>query len=305
LEHARFGDGGMSMSDEKKPKTEKPSSSRKSAAQYDIQAQYLAEIGKYKLLTAEEEQSLAKRVAEGDEDAKRELILSNLRLVVTIAKRYTGHGQSLMDLVEEGNIGLIKAAGKFDHSKGFRFSTYASWWIKQSITRGIANQSRTIRIPVHIYQLINRYVKEEERRGLKFVDDEVMAEALDVPIKKIKLVKSLITGIRSDEPLVSAEALQKLSADAHHVKAQTPEEIVGIQVENEFVTDLIDKHLSEREQEILRVRYGLDGSEPQTLAAAGKMMGVSRERIRQIEKRALKKLNIMLQRSAKRQTTDG
>jgi RNA polymerase primary sigma factor len=296
------------MSDESKPKPRRKTTKAEdgeSSAQYDIQAQYLSEIGKYDLLTADEEQALAKRVAEGDEEAKRQLVLSNLRLVVTIAKRYTGHGQSLMDLIEEGNIGLIKAAGKFDHSRGFRFSTYSSWWIKQAITRGIANQSRTIRIPVHIYQLINRYVKEEERRGLKPVDDDQMAKALDVPVKKIKLVKSLIHGIRAEDPLVSADALQKLSAESQHLKTQNPEEIVGLQVENEFITDLIDKHLSEREQEILRVRYGLDGSEPQTLAAAGKMMGVSRERIRQIEKRALKKLNIMLQRATVRKDSDG
>jgi RNA polymerase primary sigma factor len=295
------------MSDDSKPKPRKKTQeteSEDSGAQYDIQAQYLAEIGKYKLLTAKQEQALAKRVAEGDEEAKRQLVLSNLRLVVTIAKRYTSHGQSLMDLVEEGNIGLIKAAGKFDHRKGFRFSTYASWWIKQAITRGIANQSRTIRIPVHIYQLINRYIREEERFDFKRVDDEEMAAALDVPVKKIKLVKSLIQGIRSEEPLVSAEALQKLSSELHHFRGQNPEEIVGLQVENEYVTDLIDRHLSEREQEILRIRYGLDGGEPKTLAAAGKVMGVSRERIRQIEKRALKKLNIMLQRS-KRKDTDG
>jgi len=296
------------MSDESKPKPRRKTTKAEdsdSGPQYDIQAQYLSEIGKYNLLTADEEQALAKRVAEGDEEAKRQLVLSNLRLVVTIAKRYTGHGQSLMDLIEEGNIGLIKAAGKFDHARGFRFSTYSSWWIKQAITRGIANQSRTIRIPVHIYQLINRYVKEEERRGLKPVDDEQMSEALDVSVKKIKLVKSLIHGIRADDPLVSADAWQKLSAEAHHLKTQNPEEIVGMQVENEFVTALIDKHLSEREQEILRVRYGLDGSEPQTLAAAGKMMGVSRERIRQIEKRALKKLSIMLQKATMRKNPNG
>jgi RNA polymerase primary sigma factor len=291
------------MSDDSKPKSPKkkePPAEEDSGAQYDIQARYLSEIGKYDLLTAEQEQALAKQVAEGDEEAKRLLVLSNLRLVVTIAKRYASQGQSLMDLVEEGNIGLIKAAGKFDHSKGFRFSTYASWWIKQSITRGIANQSRTIRIPVHIYQLINRYVREEERRGLKPVADDEMAEALDVPVKKIKLVKSLIHGIRSDEPLVSAEALQKLAAEAEHLKSESPEEIVGMQVENEFITDLIDRHLSDREQQVLRVRYGLDGTEPKTLAAAGEMMGVSRERIRQIEKRALKKLNIMLRRATMR-----
>ncbi len=288
------------MSEEQKPKSETTGTAGgRSNAQYDIQARYLSEIGKYDLLTPEEEQALGKRISEGDEEAKKQLILANLRLVVTIAKRYTGHGPSLMDLVEEGNIGLIKAAGKFDYSMGFRFSTYASWWIKQSITRGIANQSRTIRIPVHIYQLINRYIRTEERKGLKPVSDQEMAEALDVPVKKIKLVKSLINGIRADEPLLNAEALQKLSSDAHHPRSQSPEEIVSLQVENQYITDLIDSHLSEREQEILRIRFGLDGSEPVTLAAAGKTMGVSRERIRQIEKRALKKLNIMLSKRAK------
>jgi RNA polymerase primary sigma factor len=293
------------MSEEQKPKPETTGTAAgRSNAQYDIQARYLSEIGKYDLLTPEEEQELGKRISQGDEEAKKKLILANLRLVVTIAKRYTGHGPSLMDLVEEGNIGLIKAAGKFDYSMGFRFSTYASWWIKQSITRGIANQSRTIRIPVHIYQLINRYIRTEERKGLKPVNDQEMAEALDVPVKKIKLVKSLINGIRAEEPLMSAEALQKLSADVQHPRSKSPEEIVSIQVENQFITDLIDSHLSEREQEILRIRFGLDGSEPVTLAAAGKAMGVSRERIRQIEKRALKKLNIMLSKKAKEETLD-
>jgi len=273
--------------------------------QYDLQARYLAEIGRYKLLRAEEEIELARRVAEGDDSAKKQIILSNLRLVVTIAKRYSGQGQSLMDLIEEGNIGLIKAAGRFDYRKGFRFSTYASWWIKQAITRGIANQARTIRIPVHIYQLINRYVKAEERMGQKRVDDETMAGELGISIRRVKLVKNLINGIRTEEPLQSAEALQKLAADHEHLAAQTPEEIVSIQVENEHIADLIDRHLSKREQEILKIRYGLDGSDPKTLAAAGKIMGVSRERIRQIEKRALQKLNLMLSRGVRRDANDG
>lgn len=293
------------MSRDNERKTPPKAAAGETKQEYDIQARYLSEISRYKLLTAEEEIELARRVSEGDEDAKKQLIISNLRLVVTIAKRYVGQGQSLLDLVEDGNIGLIKAAAKFDYRKGFRFSTYASWWIKQSITRGIANQSRTIRIPVHIYQLINRYTKQEERMGLKPVDDEVMAKKLDVSLKKVKLVRNLIVGIRSDEPLVSAEALQQLSSDSQYRKTKTPEDIVNLQIENEFMIEMIDKHLSDREQEILRVRYGLDGGEPCTLADAGKMMGVSRERIRQIEKRALQKLNIMLSRSAGRKKTDG
>ena len=281
------------MSDDQSDKTPRRSS-RSESVEYDIQARYLSEIGRYPLLTPEQEIELGRRVAEGDEEAKRQIIISNLRLVVTIAKRYTGHGNSLLDLIEEGNIGLIKAAGKFDYRKGFRFSTYASWWIKQSITRGIANQSKTIRIPVHIYQLINRYVREEERRGMKQVEDDIMAEALGVSLKKIKLVRNLIVGIRSEEPLMSADALLKLSSDSDFRRTKTPEEIVGLQLENEHVAEMIGKYLSAREQEILRIRYGLDDGTPMTLAEAGKLMGVSRERIRQIEKRALQKLNLML-----------
>lgn len=293
------------MSAEDKDKSPPKSSARATSQEYDIQARYLSEIGKYKLLTAEEEIELARRISEGDEEAKRELIISNLRLVVTIAKRYSGQGQSLLDLVEDGNIGLIKAASKFDHRKGFRFSTYASWWIKQAITRGIANQSRTIRVPVHIYQLINRYIKCEERHGGKPLEDTRMAEELNISVKKVKLIRNLIVGIRSEEPLVSAEAWQQLATDPEQRLAQTPEDIVSLHMENEYVAEMIDKHLSRREQEILRVRYGLDGEEPCTLAAAGKMMGVSRERIRQIEKRALQKLNIMLSSKGPRVKTNG
>lgn len=291
------------MSDDAKSK---PKGSRRSNADYDIQAQYLAEIGKYPLLTPEEEIELARRVAEeNDEEAKRQLIISNLRLVVTIAKRYSRQGQSLLDLIEEGNIGLIKAAGKFDYRKGFRFSTYASWWIKQAITRGMASQSRTIRIPVHIYQLINRFLRTEDQMRGKRVDDAMMAEELNISVKKVKLVRNLISGIRSEEPLVSAEALQKLSADDHFRKSKTPEDIVSMQMEHEHLSDLMERHLSEREQEILTLRYGLEDGTPMTLAQAGEIMGVSRERIRQIEKRALQKLNLMLSGKTKRDKGDG
>jgi RNA polymerase primary sigma factor len=262
---------------------------------YDIQTRYLAEINRHPLLTAEEEQGLGRAVMEEcDEEAKRTLIISNLRLVVTIAKRYLGHGLNYMDLIEEGNVGLIRAAGKFDYRKGFRFSTYASWWIKQSMMRAIANQSKSIRIPIHIYQLLNRYLRLEERRSEGGLDEDTAAETLGVGVKKIRLVKSLIHGIRSEEFSVTAEALQKLATDAAKDPSSTPEEIISMQMENEQITEYMEKYLSEREQQILRTRYGLADGQPRTLAETGKMIGVSRERIRQIEKRALQKLKLML-----------
>ena len=287
------------MSDDRTPRKPGRETSERSAGDYDIQARYLSEIGRYELLKPEEEIELARRISEGDQEARRRLIISNLRLVVTIAKRYNRRGHSLLDLIEDGNIGLIKAAGKFDYRKGFRFSTYASWWIKQAITRGMANQSRTIRVPVHIYQLINRFMREEEKLEGESAGDEEMAARLGVSEKKIKLIRNLITGLRSEEPLISAEALQKLAADQYYRRLKTPDEIVTLQLENEYMSDLMQKYLSEREQTILALRYGLDDDEPRTLAQAGEIIGVSRERIRQIEKRALQKLNLMLSRKQK------
>ncbi len=280
----------MSDSSTPKPADRRPVSS----GDYDIEARYLAEISRYPLLTAEEEVDLARRARAGDEEARRRLIISNLRLVVTIARRYLGRGHSLMDLVEEGNLGLIKAAARFDPERGFRFSTYASWWIKQSITRGMANQSRTLRVPVHIFQLINRFIREEDTFQGRTPSDEEIAARLGISVKKARLVRKLITGIRGDEPLISAEALQKLAADAYYRNTHSPEETVTMQLEHQHMLDLVEKHLSEREQAILTMRYGLDGDEPKTLAEVGEIIGVSRERVRQLEKRALQKLNLML-----------
>jgi len=264
---------------------------------YDIEARYLAEIARHDLLTAEEEIELARRVTEeGDEEAKRRLIISNLRLVVTIARRYVGRGQPLLDLIEEGNLGLIRAATKFDYKRGFRFSTYASWWIKQAITRGMASQSASIRVPVHIYQLVNRYVREERaltEGGAISPSDEQMAERLGVTLKKARLVRRLIQGIRSEELAESAEALQSLAAEQYERRARTPEEIVSDQMEQESVAGLLER-LSDRERKILALRYGLQDGKSRTLAETGELVGVSRERVRQIEKRALKKLNLML-----------
>jgi RNA polymerase primary sigma factor len=261
---------------------------------YDLQTRYLAEINRYPLLTAEQEQEIGRAVAEGSEEAKRRLVLCNLRLVVTIAKRYMGQGLGFLDLVEEGNLGLIRAASKFDYSKGFRFSTYASWWIKQSISRAIANHGKSIRIPIHIYQLINRYLRLEDQQGDAPFDEKTASEALGVSIKKIRLIKSLIQGVRSEELTITAEALQQLSVESTQEPAATPEELISVQLENEQVSAYMGKYLSERELEILKTRYGLEDGHPRTLAETGKLIGVSRERIRQIEKRALQKLKLML-----------
>jgi RNA polymerase primary sigma factor len=263
---------------------------------YDIQTRYLAEIGRYELLTPEEEIELGRRMADGDDEARKRMIICNLRLVVTIAKRYARGGQNLLDLIEDGNLGLIRAASKFDYTRGFRFSTYASYWIKQSIKRGIAGQSRVLRIPVHIYHLINRYVKKEEelKAAGKQITDEAMSEALEISIRRVKLVRGLIMGIRAEDPMASADALQSLSADPQHRENHSPEALVTLQLENKEMTDLFDRCLSPREQEVLILRYGLGDGEPRTLGEAGRVVGVSRERVRQIEKRALQKLNLVL-----------
>jgi RNA polymerase primary sigma factor len=273
---------------------DRPQNEERSQPSYDIEARYLAEIGRYGLLTPEEEIELGRRLAAGDEEAKRRLIICNLRLVVTIAKRYQRGSQNLLDLIEDGNLGLIRAAAKFDYTKGFRFSTYASYWIKQSIKRGIASQSRAIRIPVHIYHLITRYLKIEDRHLGKSVDDETMSAELDVSVRRVKLVRTLISGIRAEDPLASADALQLLASDAYHRGNGTPEALVTLQLENEEMSDLFERCLSAREQEVLTLRYGLADGEARTLGETGREVGVSRERVRQIEKRALQKLNLVL-----------
>ena len=282
------------MADERAKPTSKDDG--KPEASYDIQTRYMAEIGRYELLTPEQEIELGKAMVEGDDEARRRLIISNLRLVVTIAKRYSRGGQNLLDLIEDGNLGLIRAASKFDYTKGFRFSTYASYWIKQSIKRGIASQSKAIRIPVHIYHLVNRYLKkEEEHKGTgKATDDDSMAEALEISVRRVKLVRTLIVGIRSEDPLASADALQMLATDQQHRENRSPEALVTLQLEHQEMSNLFDRCLSSREQEVLILRFGLDDGQPRTLGEAGRVVGVSRERVRQIEKRALQKLNLVL-----------
>jgi RNA polymerase sigma factor (sigma-70 family) len=207
-----------------------------------------------------------------------------------------------LDLIEDGNLGLIRAAAKFDYRKGFRFSTYASYWIKQSIKRGIASQSRAIRIPVHIHHLINRYVRVEEqlRKDGQATDDQSMSEALEVSVRRVKLVRALIVGIRDADPGASADALQRLAADPMNRGHGSPESMVTLQLENEEMANLFERCLNPREQEVLKLRFGLDDGEPKTLGEAGERVGVSRERVRQIEKRALQKLNILLTQKSDR-----
>ena len=253
---------------------------------------YLKEIGTVPLLSAEEELRLAKRKAEGDESAKERLIEANLRLVVSIAKRYTGRGMSFLDLVQEGNLGLIKGVEKFDYTKGYKLSTYATWWIRQSITRAIADQARTIRIPVHMVEVINRVMRSSRRMlqelGREPTTQEI-AERLHMTSKKVEEVLNM-----AQEP-VSLETPVGEEEDSHLVDFIQDEKMSFLQDEASFVflhEQLMEvlKTLTPREQQVLSLRFGLYDGQPRTLEEVGKQFHVTRERIRQIEDKALRKL---------------
>ena len=238
---------------------------------------YLKEIGKVPLLSADEEVELAKRMAEGDEEAKKRLAEANLRLVVSIAKRYVGRGMLFLDLIQEGNLGLIKAVEKFDYHKGFKFSTYATWWIRQAITRAIADQARTIRIPVHMVETINKLIRVSrqllQELGREPTPEEIAAE-LDMPVERVreilKISQEPVSFIQDDNVPVPAEAA-----------AQT--------LLKEQLDEVLDT-LTEREQKVLRLRFGMNDGRARTLEEVGKEFDVTRERIRQIEAKALRKL---------------
>lgn len=253
---------------------------------------YLKEIGTYPLLSTEEEISLAKRIKEGDEDAKKTLAESNLRLVVSIAKRYVGRGLSFLDLIQEGNLGLIKAVDKFDFEKGFKFSTYATWWIRQAITRSIADQSRTIRIPVHMSEVINRTYRVSrsltQELGREPTEQE-LADELGFPIEKVReILKVSADPISLDTPIGEED-------DSHlgdFIKDDTivgPEEAAAYAVLRDQISKLLDT-LTERERRVLILRFGLKDGKTRTLEEVGKEFNVTRERIRQIEAKALRKL---------------
>ncbi len=267
----------------------------------DIQRRYFKDISKYPLLTAQEEVDLARRVQRGDEEARRRLILSNLKLVITIAKSYTNHNVPFLDLIEEGNLGLIKAVSRFDPERGFRFSTYASWWIRQAIVRAISTHSRTIRIPIHVFQLMTKYVSLEEES--ERYTDEQKAERLKISMKRFRMLEKLVRNIKALDLANSIETFNQLSRSLDTETGANPEKIILQQIEHEELTELLER-LSEREKLIIRIRYGLEDGEPHTLSETGEVVHVSRERVRQLEMRALKKLRFLLE-SPSRKTGNG
>ncbi|MBQ5967900.1 MAG: RNA polymerase sigma factor RpoD [Clostridiales bacterium] len=253
---------------------------------------YLKEIGKVPLLTAEQEQDLAQRMLEGDEDAKSQLIEANLRLVVSIAKRYLGRGMQFLDLIQEGNLGLIKAVDKFDHSKGFKFSTYATWWIRQAITRAIADQARTIRIPVHMVETINRLVREQraliQELGREPTVEEI-AERMNLSVEKVREIQKISQEPVSLEKPIGEEEDSHLGDFIPDDDAMSPADQVAYTLLKEQLLDAM-KGLTAREEKVLRLRFGLDDGRQRTLEEVGKEFNVTRERIRQIEAKALRKL---------------
>ena len=253
---------------------------------------YLKEIGTVPLLNAEEELRLAKRKADGDDDAKERLIEANLRLVVSIAKRYTGRGMSFLDLVQEGNLGLIKGVEKFDYTKGYKLSTYATWWIRQSVTRALADQARTIRVPVHMVETINKMSKMQRKLTLELgYEPSVMelAEALDMTEDKVMEIMQIAREPASLETPIGEEDDSNLGDFVADNNVVTPEGNVESVMLREHIDALLGD-LKERERQVIVLRFGLEDGHPRTLEEVGKEFNVTRERIRQIEAKALRKL---------------
>ena len=253
---------------------------------------YLKDIGKVALLTAEDEVELAKHMEEGDEEAKKILSEANLRLVVSIAKRYVGRGMQFLDLIQEGNLGLMKAVEKFDYTKGFKFSTYATWWIRQAITRAIADQARTIRIPVHMVETINKQVRATRQLLQKLGREpspEEIAEYLGCPEEKVREIQKIAQDPVSLETPIGEEEDSHLGDFIEDDRALSPSDVAEGNMLKEQLIQVLNT-LTPREEKVLRLRYGLDDSHPRTLEEVGKEFNVTRERIRQIEAKALRKL---------------
>jgi RNA polymerase primary sigma factor len=253
---------------------------------------YLREIGKIPLINQEREVELAKKIEKGDKKAKKDLAEANLRLVVSIAKRYIGRGLDLLDLIEEGNTGLLRAVEKFDYTRGYKFSTYATWWIRQAITRAIADQSRTIRIPVHMVETINKMIRTErqlvQELGREPLPEEIAAE-MGMDVEKVNYIMKIKQDTIPLESPVGEEEDSVLADFIEDAESQTPVEAATYELLKEHIAEVLDL-LTPREQRILRMRFGLDDGKAHTLEETGQEFGVTRERIRQIEAKALAKL---------------
>jgi len=253
---------------------------------------YLKEIGKVDLLSAEEEVELAKRMEQGDMEAKRRLVEANLRLVVSIAKKYVGRGMLFLDLIQEGNMGLMKAVEKFDYTKGYKFSTYATWWIRQAITRSIADQARTIRIPVHMVETINKLIRVSrqllQEKGREPTPEEI-GEEMDMSADKVREIKKIAQEPVSLETPIGEEEDSHLGDFIEDEDAPAPASAASYMLLRDQLDNVLDT-LTDREKRVLELRFGIEDGRPRTLEEVGKEFGVTRERIRQIEAKALRKL---------------
>jgi len=287
-----FDDSGVQIIDEAIRDKDLYDQLLKEVSMDDPVKMYLKDIGKVPLLQPDEETELARRMMDGDEHAKRLLSEANLRLVVAIAKRYMGRGMQFLDLIQEGNLGLMKAVEKFDYQKGFKFSTYATWWIRQAITRAIADQARTIRIPVHMVETINKLIRISRRLLQELGREphpEEIAKEMEIPVERVIEIQKIAQDPVSLETPIGEEDDSHLSDFIEDERSTAPTDAVSYNMLKEQLIGVLDT-LTPREEKVLRLRYGLDDGKPRTLEEVGKEFNVTRERIRQIEAKALRKL---------------